>query len=103
MSSLLTTLEKSQDLRLAEWQNSVGVSLLSSADAGEISCYDHLISGTTKLANRSSVYKREAFLCFKDSKKLGSIKGAFNLGICHEQGLGTSVNIDKVSIQSSLL
>ena len=97
MSSMMATLEKSEDLRLAEWQNSVGVSLLSAAEAGEISCYDHLINKTTTLANRSSIYKREAFLCFQDSKKLGSVKGAFNLGICHEQGLGTSINIDKVN------
>ena len=91
---LLETLEKSNLLGLADWQNSVGVELICSAKKNVMSEYDHLI--TNPKSDRTSVYKKEAFLCFKESMRLGSAKGAYNLGLCYEQGLGTSVDLDKV-------
>ena len=100
MSSILEAIENSENLRLAEWQNSVGVQLLSAAETGEISCYDYLLNEPTTLANRSSIYKREAFSCFKDSFALGSVKGAFNMGICYQQGLGTSIDLNKVQTEN---
>lgn len=87
--------ETDNHLGLADWQNSVGVELLMSAKKNELSEYDYLIRCKEK--ERSLAYQREAVLCFRESMKLGSAKGAYNLGICHEQGIGTSVDLDKVT------
>lgn len=91
---MLEKLETSNYLELADWQNVVGVELISSAKKNKVSEYDHLI--TSPKADRTLAYKNEAFLCFLESRKLGSAKGAYNLGLCYEQGIGTSVDLEKV-------
>lgn len=93
---MLHKLETNNHLGLADWQNSVGVELLTSANKNELSEYDYLIRSTEN--DRSLAYRREAVLCFTESMELGSAKGAYNLGICHEQGIGTSVDLDKVKM-----
>lgn len=92
---MLEKLETCKNLGLSDWQNSVGVDLLTSAKKKKLSEHDHLVCSSSK--DRFSAYEREAFLCFKESMKLGSAKGAYNLGICFEQGIGTSVDLGKVN------
>ncbi len=94
MEGMLKNLETSNNLGLAEWQNSVGVELINSAKKKELSEYDHLIKMSK--TDRFSAYQKEAFNCFLESRRLGSAKGAYNLGICYEQGIGTSQNVEKV-------
>jgi TPR repeat protein len=91
---MLKNLETDKNVGLAEWQNSVGVELVNSAKKKELSEYDYLIKNLK--ADRFSAYQREAFNCFQESRRLGSAKGAFNAGICYEQGVGTSQNLEKV-------
>lgn len=91
---MVKNLETSSALGLAEWQNSVGVELSKSAQKEVLSEYDYLINRFE--SDRFSAYQREAFNCFAESQKLGSIKGCYNLGLCYEQGIGTSIDRDKV-------
>ncbi|KAI9555836.1 hypothetical protein GHT06_018353 [Daphnia sinensis] len=94
LEEMVKSLETSSSVGLADWQNSVGVQLINSAQKKEISEYDYLIDH--RLENdRFSAYQREALNCFKESRKLGSIKGAYNLGLCYEQGIGTIMDKDK--------
>lgn len=91
---MVKSLETSSALGLADWQNSVGVQLINSAQKKELSEYDYLINRLE--SDRFSAYQREALNCFTESSKLGSIKGAYNLGLCYEQGIGTIIDKDKV-------
>nr|CAH0100601.1 unnamed protein product [Daphnia galeata] len=93
LAGMLQNLETSNNLELAEWQNSVGVELINSAKKKVLSEYDHLIKNSK--TDRFSAYQSEAFNCFLESRRLGSAKGSYNLGICYEQGIGTSQNLDK--------
>ena len=80
---------------MGDWENSVGVELINSAANGTVSEYDHLITKHSK-SGRAQAYRREAFLCFTEATNLGSEKGAYNLGICYEQGIGTAADVNKV-------
>ena len=91
---LTQRLKQADDLLLGEWQNDAGVDLMTAAQSGG-SCpkYDKLIHCS---GDRPSRYLQEALNCFEESRKLGSVKGTFNLGLCYEQGLGTCINLQKV-------
>ncbi|XP_032781569.2 uncharacterized protein LOC116919661 [Daphnia magna] len=93
LEEMVKSLETSSALGLADWQNSVGVQLINSAQKKELSEYDYLIDRLE--SDRFSAYQREALNCFTESSKLGSIKGAYNLGLCYEQGIGTIIDKDK--------
>lgn len=100
LAGMLQNLETSNNLELAEWQNSVGVELINSAKKKVLSEYDHLIKNSK--TDRFSAYQSEAFNCFLESRRLGSAKGSYNLGICYEQGIGTSQNLDKVFLKAQI-
>ncbi|XP_057367396.1 uncharacterized protein LOC130688429 [Daphnia carinata] len=93
LEEMVKSLETSSALGLADWQNSVGIQLINSARKKELSEYDYLIDRLE--SDRFSAYQREALNCFRESKKLGSIKGAYNLGLCYEQGIGTIIDKEK--------
>ena len=82
---------------MAAWQTQAGIELMSSAQTGMKCQLDYLISHSNQ--DQNSVYRREAFLCFKEARKLGGVKGAFNEGLCYEQGIGTRSNLEKVNRQ----
>lgn len=96
MVSLVRNLNRGSDMMLGDHYSSIGVHLFSSAQTGEISCYDRFLL-VDSAANRKSAYQKEAFLCLQEAKKLGSTKGLLYLGIAFEQGWGTSVNFEKAA------
>ena len=87
---MVQDLERGSFWGLSQLQNMVGVELINSAQGKDLSNIEITCSGSSLL------YQKEAFECFQESMKLGSTEGAYNSGICYEQGIGTDVNIDKV-------
>ena len=67
--------------------------MTAAQSGGSCPKYDKLIHCS---GDRPSRYLQEALNCFEESRKLGSVKGTFNLGLCYEQGLGTCINLQKV-------
>lgn len=66
MESMIADL-RAGDTLLADYYAAIGAQLLSSAQKGEISCFDFLIPAVSD-ANRKQAYQREAFLCLQESK-----------------------------------
>lgn len=54
-------------MMLGDHYSSIGVHLFSSAQTGEISCYDRFLL-VDSAANRKSAYQKEAFLCLQEAK-----------------------------------
>lgn len=95
MDHIMLNIEKDHKARKAELLNEAGFQLLSAHQKEETSPYDRWISD--KIKNKRTSYVSQAFLCFQESRRLGSKKGAFNLGLCHEQGFGTCINLEKAA------
>ena len=101
VASMANDLQFGNNLLTAEFENQAGVELANISE-NEQNSYDFLIGKKKRKTTRKS-YKKEAFLCFRESRKLGSTKGTFNLGLCYEQGLGTRVDLAKVQTCSTSL
>ena len=67
MVSLVRNLNRGSDMMLGDHYSSIGVHLFSSAQTGEISCYDRFLL-VDSAANRKSAYQKEAFLCLQEAK-----------------------------------
>lgn len=87
---MVQTLERGGLLGLSSLQNCVGIEL--AREQGDLKDQEFM---AIPEYSQTSVYQKEAFKCFKASMELGSREGAYNMGICYEQGIGTSVNLDK--------
>lgn len=95
MNHIVLNIEHGHEMRKAELLNEAGVRLLSAYQKGETSLFENWISDKKK--DKRPSYVHQGFLCFQESRKLGSGKGAFNLGLCYEQGFGTSVDLEKAA------
>ena len=96
MNHIVLNIEQGHNLRMADLLNETGVQLLSAHQRRETSLFGLWIS-------QESSYVDEAFSCLQQSRELGSEKGAFNLGLCYEQGFGTRIDLEKVCNNSRRL
>jgi len=91
MNHIVLNIEQGHNLRMADLLNETGVQLLSAHQRRETSLFGLWIS-------QESSYVDEAFSCLQQSRELGSEKGAFNLGLCYEQGFGTRIDLEKAVV-----
>jgi len=95
MNHIELNIKNDHKTRKAELLNEAGVQLLSAHQKGETSLFEHWIPDARK--DRKMSYVHQGFLCFQESRELGSEKGAFNLGLCYEQGFGTCISLEKAA------
>ncbi len=109
MAGLRRDLDCGQERLTAETLNDAGVELMAAAASGRRRRpLERLVPALAAESRRRrrhkldagawvELYRHQAALCFAEARRLGSARGAFNLGLCYELGLGTDADPETVS------